>query len=1197
MSDTAQNLDQGGNGTQPSPIVTLLLQITGRRTRTAEEEVNPPQEETWSGDAALRKQEFKRDVESHYASPPSGAAAGRVERLKTLRQGFYSALAGNPATQEKALANAYADLVQEHRAAEQEVKDIRAKRKALLEELDKALAAGAPKHVQDGASEDEAAPLFVERARLATLLAAPGDDKPEVPPESFTPIGEGIEALTDAVEEFRKRIAAREAARKQLREALEAVIPASVTKPADVVPGAVESEARPLVDERDRIAKVLTDAKDITAISPEGARISALEQGREALAATVAARLIRKQEIEREAVEIAKALDKDADPEALDWTREKIAKALAATPLTDDALKAADDELPTLRSDVAEAKQDVIDRKESRAALREQLNATLTLIEKNCSQYDLKAVEGVLAEIGRTLDGHLHEIDFDELAQKLGTARYELDEAMIKVAKSSNRRKPPIPVDYLKAAFLAISTEGTALAGMLGDGDLTERIEEDGKAFDGLMKNTHQENLLKAFDLVATLRADVNRVREEQAQALERNARQRTRILGALDAADPKGLPDGFTKLLEADRRAVKDLLGDQMSPDIDDDVISKARQALLTFEKDLADAETFAKAWAAIEKEFASVRANARDTVKAELDRRQAEVVAASIHPATARTLARATALCEPLARLLASAKSEQGKAQGAKGKLSGVKVRGEALESATVDAVYDAIGPDALDALGDEALGKLCDCFHKASGADLAALRALAGEGLGGEGKVLAGLVRSGDKDAILAFARGFGGDGAKEDRARLRGLVLKGGLDAAPTVLDDMLSYGVSGAGNKDQQRAENVGQLKALCTAFDGTEGQERMKQLTADCGLGQPRRETPPRPGVLAELLQGAAGFGGDATKLRGFADQYAGDGATAKEQRAQLKGLIDGGGFAARPKAFAPLVGSLTAGGKMDSGVKVLKEVGASFKDPTDQAKLKTILEEGGISGDTDLPGRQHEHPDTLAKVFTDGLGNRAADLRSFARSFGDSNTHAQECHDMMEAWNEFPNNHAAHRQPGKKVALLLDGPFAGDVRRLQTQFTTNLKRVPVINRKQATRFGPHFQQENARNKPLPQPNVDPGKGVNQVRMASILERHVPRYAKRSRLDAQNSYFPVDFDENSLKQTIEAAMADPGAPLAGAPAASLPGGNGLTVHIAHSADGNIPHCYPSNGPAPPDPGEIASFSFAESTAILDAVDP
>ena len=56
-------------------------------------------------------------------------------------------------------------------------------------------------------------------------------------------------------------------------------------------------------------------------------------------------------------------------------------------------------------------------------------------------------------------------------------------------------------------------------------------------------------------------------------------------------------------------------------------------------------------------------------------------------------------------------------------------------------------------------------------------------------------------------------------------------------------------------------------------------------------------------------------------------------------------------------------------------------------------------------------------------------------------------------------------------------------------------------------------------------------------------------------------------------------------------------AATLPGGNGITVHIAHSADGNIPHCYPSAGPGSPDPGEIAKFTRAESTSILDAVEP
>ena len=520
----------------------------------------------------------------------------------------------------------------------------------------------------------------------------------------------------------------------------------------------------------------------------------------------------------------------------------------------------------------------------------------------------------------------------------------------------------------------------------------------------------------------------------------------------------------------------------------------------------------------------------------------------------------------------------------------------------------MYDLVGPDAIGAAAatPSALATLCACFKAANAAERTGLNDLVADGFRGEGKLLAGLVRSNDGAGILALARAYGGATNKDDRKRLGDLVAKGGLGDMPAVLDDLLGYGAADAPDSAVRRDNNIAQLKALGTAFGDSDGPARMRTLVVDCSLGQPRPTPPGGPGILAEALQSPDGLDGDAVALRKLADGYAGDTPADGANRDRLKGLVQGGGFGDRPRAFAPLLKRLSDGGGAAGAASKLKEIGTTFQDPTDRGKLKALLDIGGMSGDTGEATpyghpRRHEHGDTLAKVFTDGLDSRADKLKDFAAAFGDTPAHAEECRLMMGAWNEFPDTSKDDRQPGEKVGLLLGGNhFNGDVNKLQTQFTTAMAGFgDPAKRRLATRFAPHF---NKRNMPGKQPDLT-GTAANTAVMGYIGGRHLPSCAKdgvrnngADWLAAQNSYFPVDTTPGEVADMIKEAMSAPNAPgLSGSSTVTL--SNGIAVEIAVSATGAVVHVVPLLGMVPPHPKELAKFTKAESERIFRAVRP
>jgi hypothetical protein len=1159
---------------------------------------DPPVALSEESSAVDRRSKLRELYQKHYQDVPLGATKEDADALEHLAWLFRNQLQGAAEDTIDELQRCFDALVQKYNVVAAAARITESNRAALVRALEKALPENGLPTIVEGASEIEAKPLLNERARIAKLVAPGGHGKPK---NELEECATAIEKLAGDVESFTKGVTAREETRQRLKMALaSAVTPeATAEAPDSVVKGATTEDADALVQERNRIALVLTTANKVELLEPEEEQIETLTLNVEALKDKVAARLLRHGTIKEAALREVDSLPTESDRETIEkGIFKELNEALATLPLSDSDLDNADKFLLKLREDVASETQITLELIAERAPYLEEVQKLRDLIAKSCKGFpNIDDTSEVLEQLAETLKGPLYEIDFYSLPGEIHDIRVAIDnsaKSLFDPPKSKRGYEPPtLPVEYLKKTAELALAEGKRFAPYLQEGDtllealreLNEELTEGIEANQSKAKKKSTKSPKELIDIVIAMRIEVDDVREEAQRLLQGLGQKRDLFLQSAAVPDPSGLPTGFADILDGRREAVREPLGEEMSSELTKDDIEVARTALILLQRDLSAGQEIAEIWTRCEKVYASSVKTARTSFQQTLQALRKAVLDAGAKPVEASDMPAAVSLCKALESQLEAAKREQTKASATREKLGEVKVGEEPLDSQAAKELYDLVGPDGLSDLTEKAMQTLAACFHKASEEDSKALRQLVDEGMGPQGKVLAQLTRSGDTESILALARGFAGESAKEDRARLRALIENGGLGDAPTVLDDLLSFGVGGVIDKEQQLSANVAKLKELGKAFGDEDGPARMKSLAVDCGLGRPRPETPPRPGVMAELLH--AGFDGKANSLRKFADDFAGDTPTAIEDRKRLKGLVDEGGFGDRPKSFAPLV-------KVAGSAK-LKEIGTAFKAPADLAKLKKILNAGGLSGDIQDGGKEHEHPDTLAKVFKDGLGQSGGKLKEFAKAFGDSTDHTRQCKEMMDAWNEFPVGFADNRQPGKAIGKLLKpGRLGNNVSKLQTTFATEMDNISSGNqRKLATRFAPEFESAfTGNNYGLPKPN-NMGGEISDVNAKFILERHAPKHARRSRLKNQNSYFPVKTTASELANIIQTAIDDPEMPGRGYDEElTIPGK--FNVEIAVKPSGDIVHCHPitGTGPIPPNPGEIATFTFDEAEAIF-----
>ena len=1238
----------GVQQTANSKIVDDLLQLVGLDVGDMEGLIAPSSPSTNEDTFRLQREKLLGAYEGKYDSMPEGATAAQQATLRDLQFDF-TTLSGRSMTEPAHLSLAFDKVVAAHNGIRNDAAKSELLRTRLLSRLETALPPGDRPHVAPGVQPGEAEPLLREHARLTKALTR-AKGEPGLALEVLQAAVTDTDAFVSKVETVRLEAQQREEVRERLtRELAEAIAP-MVTDPELLVPGATAADVLPLIEARDRIALVLANpAASLDQLNEQSDQVGALTVARGLVVDGVAARAKEMTRIVQAATAAQQELLPEADAVPVEEWAEKVMEASRTAPLDQDALDKAAKALKDLQESVTTENESAQERASRRDGLRKQVQALRTLMKQTCGPYDTSEVKSTLDDIESALNEELPTIDFDgnesgePLEEQLQTARNDLDKVVKNVVAQGKNRKAPAPTGYILRAAAEAVAEGARLQPFAGQflsgleelpdqhSELKEKIGLDeappepdsssgsGKAQKGRSKSAPKkeapvskgpsvEALTEAMKILTAMRKAVDDARGEAGTVIQQLTDRRDVLLARVEVEDPDGLPPGFGDILDQRREAVRELLGEEMSSDVTTEVIKQASRLTDVFERDLAQAVELAEEWDA--KAFTTLRKEARKPLLPLLDEAQAAVLTAGTVTAENSDIKAAVGLAQALSALLEQVRQESSKAGAAKQAIGVAATGGDALDQETTDLLYDLVGPTALTdpGLKPAALKMLCACFKKANPTERAGLRDVVTEAFNGDGKLLAGLARSNDADSILELARGFGGTTNKADRKRLSALVAKGGLGGASTVLDDMLGYGVGSAGNPGAQRTKNVTQLKSLGTAFGDEDGPARLNGLVTDCGLGTARAGDPPRPGILAETLQGSGGAGldGDATALRKLADGYSGDTPADVTSRERLKGLVEGGGFGARPRAFAPLLKRLSDSGGGPGAAPKLKEIGAMFQGGPDRAKLKTLLESGGMSGDTgeqrqDGTSRQHEHGDTLAKVFTDGLGGRPDRLKAFTSAFGDTAGHAKECADMLDAWNEFPDTSKNARQPGRKIALLLNGRhFNGNVAKLQTQFTTQLSGVAdKEQRKKATRFAPSFDQRYA---PDEQPDLD-GTDANTAVMGYLLGRHSPTHAREGYrgngkpwLAGSNSYWPVDTTPREVADMIGEAMQSVNAPKLGK-TASITLANGLTIEIAVGSAGAIVHAFPTGGPAPPDPGEIAKFSKAESQLIFNAVRP
>ena len=300
---------------------------------------------------------------------------------------------------------------------------------------------------------------------------------------------------------------------------------------------------------------------------------------------------------------------------------------------------------------------------------------------------------------------------------------------------------------------------------------------------------------------------------------------------------------------------------------------------------------------------------------------------------------------------------------------------------------------------------------------------------------------------------------------------------------------------------------------------------------------------------------------------------------------ANIAGVMGAGGLGDHTKTLGPLVKA--------GGLSALSGIGNAFTDKKSRGNLKTVMKDGGLSGD---------HPDTLAEVFVKGLKGSGQNLKEYAEAFA---LVPEESKMMLDAFNEYPDD---AREPGELVAKLL-GKFNGDVDKLQTTFTSKIKTVTASRRNQAIRFAPHFDGKDFKDNWKGETAAMKTTGVKTV-TCSILKRHTPTYFNKDNMGQAgvHSQFPPGTDVGAL---IEEALQSFGNnPLPQNKVKLNVGGDPpFLVEIGFLNPQMCNHFTPWTGglshqevqrglrrpPAPPHPKETPGFETADINTILEAI--
>jgi hypothetical protein len=1024
-----------------------------------------------------------------------------------------------------------------------------------------------------GATEAQLKLLEHLRLRFANacsnIAQAPDLDRLEHIKETFAALQRAQSEILDQIKY-----------RAELGERLEALTPAAKSGPA-LVPGAAEADTRVLESLRDDAQRAL-----IAASTPEehlavDGLVHQLSQELDRIANLVADRQLLADQINSDAAKLI--APPEAPPGTLEAERGQVTLALTP-PLSQDKISAARGALSTLEAAWQVAAQEAIGLRQIRAMYRKELAALEGRFETlkaslGPNQQKAKNVTDVLGQFTRCqncLRVDASKIETLEFPTLLTAAKVLIDELLKSVISTNASAK-----NYVRYEFEALEQQANGLPAFDADSNKHKADAERAiKAIELLLKGggTKADAARKQLPgLAATIDAWAAHLGPARMVLDQRKAHVTTQI----DKSDPKGASAAFALAL----KTIRDQVKLSLAKPVNETNVTEAETRVNPLGALLSQAAEDAKAASRVhtmrqtlDAELQGVIDNARSVTQIELIKARDFAHGRAALTDVTRDMPRTARLHEALIARMNEVKAEANLASADKAIFS-------AIEEAVQAKAFDLCGPDLLKSLNDTARKALSDALVS----DGPAIEDLAQNAFGGHAKVLANVMGTCGVGGLTVLARALSGDGAAAARVALDGLIDKGGLGEHPEILAQLVGEAPKPSDSqevreaKEERQVRNCAALKCLADNFEGEDGQAAMNTLLNDCALSA-------SPGALASLLQDD-GFDGKGEDLREFADAFSGSSPDQAAHRSNFARIVKDGGMATHPKVLGPLA--------KNGGAEGIKQIGSAFVAPQDCTNLKGLLDRGGMGGDTSTPTTRHEHPDTLSKVFVEGLGGKGENLKTFAKAFSGAAGQAK-AKEMLDAFNEFADVHAESRQPGKGIEGLLDGQHlkgttAQKIEKLSSQFVPQIRNIGNLDqRKQAIRMAPSFGTETAQEGWKPKSPAMAKAKIERV-TASVLKRHQPETFDRSKMKAvEQSMFPPGTDVGDLidqalrKVGSDRSVAWTGSVLTGDPPTAI------TVEMGFLNGNVVNHFGPRRNVGPPHPQETPTFTNAEINAIYAA---
>jgi hypothetical protein len=950
---------------------------------------------------------------------------------------------------------------------------------------------------------------------------------------------------------------------------------------------ATDGESTELERKRLAIAAALAKATSVEALNALETDLAGLAVEREKLDTVVEARQRRRTEI---ALAKPGLTAPPETPTALDGPLGTLNVALAVSPFSADALSGAEKALTDLTKAHGAAETAVKPLRLQRAAFTKELDALeprVAALTNGLAQKDkslTKDIPGAIAACRALLAVTAPASQTAEFPAELTKVHQSISSAVGLVTTDQRNPSAQAVTAFVVEEFRQLRAEVDQLPTPDDTcGGYKKSATAQIKAVQGLISQASGGSVAKARKGVSDLRGTINAWREQAGAAAIVLEQRKAALEQQMAQPDPALADAAFKAALKDIRDPVRKLLA--RSPTVEADVAAAETEAAAfpaLLAKATADAAAEARVRAAQSTLTASlagvIDGASRPASKVELTKARDAVAKLEALTGMGRDRARTAGALEALVLRMQAVAAEGDFAGTDKAPFTGIDPSVQAL-------AFELCGPTAIGTYDAGAKKALSDALV----ADGPAIKQVMSEVFGDDPRLFNRVLAECGPAGLSALARAVGGDAGTAARAVLNGLLEKGGLGVDPKILVTLLNDGVSTATDKPAKRTGNAQRIRALADSFPGEDGQKAMGTLMGECGLGA-------GPDALPSLL--LTGCAGDCGKLRGFADGFVGDAPERQKSRADLARTMGDGGMSRHGKVLGPLV--------RDAGVDGVKALGAAFAAPEDCKNLAGLLDKGGMGGDTSTAARKHEHPDTLAKVFTVGMARadgqgvkgNAERLRRYAGAFsGDDGAALSK--KMLDATNEFADDFADSRKPGETIATLLDADHLnGNVEKLRTKFMAGIDTIPdETQRRKATRFAAHMSNEAAQEGWKPTSPEMTGEGIVGV-TASVLKRHKPQTFDRKKMkDAVlHSQFPIESDVGAL---LDEAMGKIGAGRNHSQTVPV-GDPPFDVEIGFLNGDTVNHFGPRGDvvappPAPPHPKETATFTTDEINAILDAV--